>query len=96
MLLTLLGAAGVVLAFLGARQLQANPRIRRWMRGVLGGALPGARTGQPDAVRTAAAPGPSARLQWTEVVNLTAARTASPPRRTDPKHESAPVTAETR
>ena len=92
----LLGTALLLLALTAVGRLTTNPRLRRWIRGVLGRALPGACTGRRDAERTPAPRETAARLQWTEVVNLTAADTVSRPRPAGPARTSPPVSVETR
>ena len=92
----LLGTAVFLLALTAVGRLTSNLRLRRWMRGFLGRALPGACTGRPDA---APARGPReafSRLQWTEVVNLTAADSVSRPRAKEPAREESPVPVESR
>ena len=76
---------GVILGFTAASvavvalfQLTTSTRIRRLTNGLFGRALPGARTGEPR-LEDPRRPEPSARLEWTEVSNLTAAKLATRP-----------------
>jgi hypothetical protein len=92
----LLGAAAIVLALAAAGRLTVNRRLRRWIRGVLGRSLPGACTVRREEAPTPTIRATTARLEWAEVVNLTAADSASPPRRPDATRESSPVPVETR
>jgi len=89
--LVFLGAGIAALALGAARRSVGRADVRRFARELLGRALPGARTGAPDA-RTGPATPPyvpseaaQARFRWTEVVNLTAASTATRPRREAPE-----------
>ncbi len=77
----LLGALIVLVALTALARLTGSSRLRHALRGLFGEALPGARTGGAVPSRTGPASRTSARLEWTEVVNLTAAGTASRPRR---------------
>lgn len=76
----LLGTVIVLVAVAAVGRLTASSRLRGALRELFGEALPGARTGGAVPERAEPAGRSSARLEWTEVVNLTAADVASPPR----------------
>lgn len=87
----LLGAVIAIVALTALGRLTASSRLRHALRDLFGEALPGARTGGAAATREAPGPRSSARLEWTEVVNLTAAATASRPRRVAEQEAEAPA-----
>jgi hypothetical protein len=74
----ILGFTAVSVAVVALFQLTTNTRVRRLTSGLFGRALPGARTGEPQLEGPRRAE-PSARLEWTEVSNLTAAKLATRP-----------------
>ncbi len=87
----LLGVLIAVVALTALGRLTASSRLRHAVRDLFGEALPGARTGGAEPSRAAPPVRSSARLEWTEVVNLTAATTASRPRRVEDQDAEAPA-----
>jgi len=75
----LFGVAAGLVAVAALGQLTMSAPIRRLMITLFGRALPGARTGLNEPVGSPR-PEASARLEWTEVENLTASRLAARPR----------------
>ena len=79
----LLGGAALLLAAAALHRLNPSWHARRVIEGLFRRALPGARTGRSEDAATtpsAAPPESGGRLRWAEVVNLTAAHVATPPR----------------
>lgn len=76
----------IAVVLVAAGRVARSSRVRLVLRRCFGRALPGACTGSPEPP---ARPRPeSARLQWTEVVNLTAASTATRPGATSAREKA--------
>jgi hypothetical protein len=87
----LAGAVAVLVAAVALHRLHGGLGLRRGLEGLFRRALPGARTG--PAKDEASEATPVSRFHWTEVVNLTAAKVATPPRRATDRPAEAESTA---